>query len=150
MSPEESADPDSDGTQTPTHAENLARCAVLKERNARLREEYRDLAADLDRMEADVDQNEETIRQLRARADAARKRLDARRATVDKPRRRSLWPWAIPIAMGIMITGNVLLAVSDYIPANLHAKGTSFALIMTAYFITGLAFFRSVRTKSLR
>ena len=62
----------------------------------------------------------------------------------------TMWPWAVPVAMGIMITGNTLLAVSDYIPPDLHAKGTSFALAMTAYFITALAIFRSARTKSSR
>jgi hypothetical protein len=36
MSPEKPPVSDPDGTQTPAHPENLARLAVLKERNARL------------------------------------------------------------------------------------------------------------------
>jgi hypothetical protein len=82
---------------------------------------------------------------LLARADAARVRLDARRAKINKSRGRSLWPWAVPLALCIMVAGNTLLAISDFIPGNLHAKGTSFALTMTAYFITCLAFIRSGR-----
>jgi hypothetical protein len=132
MNPEESAAPVSCGSETPTHAENLARLAALKERNARLHQEYINLAAELDRLEAD----------------AARARLDARRAKVNNSRGRSLWPWAVPLALCIMVAGNTLLAISDFIPANLHAKGTSFVLTMTAYFITCLAFIRSGRHRS--
>jgi hypothetical protein len=149
MSPEESTAPRSDGTELPTRAENLARLAALKARNVQLRQEFRDLVADIDHLEADTDELEETQRRLRVRADAARERCNAQRAAVDK-HRRSLWPWALPIALCIMAAGNILLVISHFIPANLHAKGTSFALVMIAYFITGLALIRRTRGERLR
>jgi uncharacterized coiled-coil protein SlyX len=148
MNPAESAVPRSDETEKPTRAENLARLAALEERAARQRQEFRDLTADIDQLEADAGELDETLRQLRGRVDSARERYNARRAAVDKPS-RGPWPWGLPIALCIMAVGNILLITSRFIPANLHAKGTSFALVMIAYFITGLTLIRLKSEKRL-
>jgi hypothetical protein len=149
MSPEESTASRSDKTELPTRTENLARLAALEARNVQLRQEFCDLVADIDHLEADTAQLEETQRRLRVRADAARERCNAQRAAVDK-HCRNLWPWALPIALCVMAAGNILLAISRFFPADLHAKGTSFVLVMIAYFITGLALIRRTRGERLR